>query len=225
MLGAEEWSIVLLSIKVAGAAVLLSLVPGVWLAHALARNRIRLPFIVENLVQLPLVLPPVVTGFVLLVAIGPASPIGVALDRIGFPVAFTWLGAAIAAAVVSFPLLVQTIRVTIEQIDPELELAAKVDGGSRWTIFLFVTAPLAYRGVAAGAILAFARALGEFGATIIVAGNIPGVSRTIPLAIYTAVNQADGTASVVRLIVAAIAISIAALAGYSVLTRRLYRPD
>lgn len=222
---AEEWGIIVLSAKVAGAAVLLSIIPGVWLAHALARGRIRWPFVIESLVQLPLVLPPVVTGFVLLVAIGPASPIGAFLDRAGVPVAFTWLGAAIAAAVVSFPLLVQTVRATIEQIDPELELAAKVDGGTRWTIFRYVTAPLAYRGVAAGTILAFARALGEFGATIIIAGNIPGSTRTIPLAIYTAVNQADGGASALRLIIAAVVVSVASLAAYSFLSRRLYRPD
>jgi molybdate transport system permease protein len=219
----EEWGIILLSVQVAGVAILLSLPLGIWLAHGLARDRIRLPFLVENLVQLPLVLPPVVTGFVLLLVLGPSSPVGSFLEQLGVTIAFTWIGAAIAAAVVSFPLLVQTIRATFEQIDPEIEQAAIVDGGTRWTIFRYVTGPLAARGVAAGTILAFARAVGEFGATIVIAGNIPGKTRTIPLAIYTAVNQADGGASALRLIAAAVFLSVGALLAYSLLTRRLYK--
>ncbi len=221
----EEWGVIFLSVRVASIAVLLSLPLGIWLAHGLARNTIRLPFLVENLIQLPLVVPPVVTGFVLLVALGPSSTIGSGLEKIGVSVAFTWVGAAIAAAIVSFPLLVQTIRATFEQIDPEIEQAAVVDGGSRWAVFRYITAPLAARGVAAGIILAFARAVGEFGATIIIAGNIPGETRTIPLAIYTAVNQADGGSAALRLIIAAVIVSVAALVAYSVLTRRLYRHD
>lgn len=225
LLSPEEWGIVILSARVAGVAVLLSLVPGIWVAHGLARRRLKLPFLVENLIQLPLVLPPVVTGFLLLVLFGPASPVGSVLDRYGLSIAFTWIGAALAAAFVSFPLLVQTIRATFEQIDPEIEQAAIVDGGTRWSIFRYVTAPLAARGVAAGTIIAFARALGEFGATIIVAGNIPGETRTIPLAIYTAVNQVGGMQAATRLIAAAIILSIGALVAHSLLTRRLYRHD
>ncbi|MCB0719088.1 MAG: molybdate ABC transporter permease subunit [Bacteroidetes bacterium] len=223
ILSPEEWGVVLLSVRVAAAAVLLSLPGGLWLANGLARRRFRFPFVLENAVQFPLVLPPVVTGFVLLWLLGPAGPFGSTLQRLGLHVAFTWFGAALAAAVVSFPLLVQTMRATFELIDPEIEQAARVDGAGRWSVFRFVTVPLAARGVAAGVILAFARALGEFGATIVVAGNIPGQTRTIPLAIYTAINQADGIPAAVRLIGASIVLSIASLVAYSLLTRRFHR--
>ena len=137
--------------------------------------------------------------------------------------AFSGIGAALAAAVVSFPLMVQTMRVAFEQIDPEWEEAVYVYGGGRWAVFRYVTLPLAARGITAGVVLAFARAVGEFGATIVLAGNIPGRSRTIPLAIFTRINQVGGEAAALRLVLVAVALSLLSLLLHAVLTRRFHR--
>ncbi len=206
-----EWDAVLLSLRVAGVATAASLPLGVAVAYGLARRRGPALLLVENLVQLPLVLPPVVTGYGLLVLFSGN-------------VAFSWIAAACAAGVMGFPLLVQTARVAFEAVDPEWEEAASVDGATRWTVFLRVTLPLAARGVAAGAALAFARALGEFGATIVVAGNIPGRTQTIPLAIFSRLNSAGGEAAALRLVAVSVALSVGSLLAYTLLTRRLHAP-
>jgi molybdate transport system permease protein len=224
ILSPAEWEIVALSLQVAGVAVAASLPFGMALAYALARRRVPLSFLVENLIQLPLVLPPVVTGLLLLIVLGPEGPVGRWLDGVlGIQIAFSGGGAALAAAVVSFPLMVQTMRVAFEQIDPAWEEAVYVYGGGRWAVFRYVTVPLAARGLAAGVVLAFARAVGEFGATIVLAGNIPGRTRTIPLAIFTRINQVGGEAAALRLVLVAVALSVLSLLLHAVLTRRLHR--
>ncbi len=215
MLSPEEWAVLGLSAQVALAAVGLSLLPGIPIAYWLARSRSPLRFVVENVVQLPLVLPPVVTGLLLLMALGPEGPLGLR-------VAFTTMGAAIAAGVLAFPLLVQTLRVTFAQIDPEWEEAAYVYGGGRWAAFRHVTLPLSARGIAAGIVLAFARAVGEFGATMVFAGNLPGRTRTIPLAIFTRINQVGQESAAMRLVLVAVALSAFSLVVHAALTRRLH---
>ena len=220
----EEWEVVGLSIRVALLAVGVSLPFGIVIAHALARRRSSLLFVVENIVQLPLVLPPVVTGLLLLILLGPEGAVGRWLDAVfGVQVAFTAWGAVLAAGILAFPLLVQTVRVAFEQIDPEWEEAAYVYGGGRWAAFRYVTLPLAARGIAAGTVLAFARAVGEFGATIVLAGNLPGKTRTIPLAIFTRINQIGGEPAALRLVVIAVLLSVLSLTAHAVLTRRLHR--
>ncbi len=224
ILSSEEWQILALSVRIALVAVAVSLPFGMGTAFYLARRRSGLAFAAENLVQLPLVLPPVVTGYVLLIALGPAGPVGRWLEEfMGLRIAFSGLGAALAAGIVAFPLMVQAMRVGFEQIDPEWEEAAYVYGGSRWQAFRHVTLPLAARGVAAGLILAFARAVGEFGATIVIAGNLPGRTQTIPLAIFSSINQVGGTPAVVRLVAVALVLSLSSLVAYALLTRRLHR--
>lgn len=224
ILSPAEWEIVALSLQVAGVAVAVSLPFGMALAYALARRRVPLAFLIENLIQLPLVLPPVVTGLLLLMVLGPEGPVGRWLDAVlGIHVAFSGGGAALAAAVVSFPLMVQTMRVAFEQIDPAWEEAVYVYGGGRWAAFRYVTLPLAARGLTAGVVLAFARAVGEFGATIVLAGNIPGRTRTIPLAIFTQINQVGGEAAALRLVLVAVALSVLSLLLHAVLTHRLHR--
>ena len=211
-MSAAEWAAVALSLKVACVATAVSLPVGVVVAYGLARRRVPGQPLVENLVQLPLVLPPVVTGYGLLVFFSGS-------------VAFTWLAAVLAAAVMGFPLLVQTARVAFEAVDPELEDAARVDGATRWSVFRRVTLPLAGRGIAAGAALAFARALGEFGATIVVAGNIPGRTQTIPLAIFSRLSAVGGEAAALRLVAVSVALSVGSLLVYTFLTRRLHHAE
>ncbi len=223
MLTPAEWEALGLSLQVSAVAVLITAPFGIALAYLLARRRIPAPFLVENLVQLPLVLPPVVTGWLLLIAFSPEAPAGRWLDSVlGIRVAFTWFGAALAAGIVSFPLMVQTMRVAFEQIDPAWEEAAFVYGGSRADVFRHVTAPLAARGMAAGIVLAFARALGEFGATIVLAGNIPAETRTLPLAIFTQMNRMGGETAVVRLVLVAVALSAVSLLAHAALRRKLH---
>jgi molybdate transport system permease protein len=224
MLTPAEWQVVWLSLQVAALAVGVSLPFGMALAYALARRRVPLRFLVENMVQLPLVLPPVVTGLLLLIVLGPEGVIGRWLESmLGVRIAFGTLGAAIAAGVVAFPLLVQPMRVAFEQINPAWEEAVYVYGGGRWAVFRYVTVPLAARGIAASVVLAFARAIGEFGATIVLAGNIPGRTRTIPLAIFTQINQVGGEAAALRLVLVAVVISVFSLLIHAALTRRLHQ--
>jgi molybdate transport system permease protein len=182
-----------ITLQVATLATLLCVAVGLPIAWALARYRFRGHAVVEALVTLPLILPPTVVGYYLLRTFGQGSPVGRFLSDIGVELVFTWYGAAVAAAILSAPLLIRTAQSAFEQVDPELERVAATLGRTRLGVFLAVTLPLALRGIAAGIALAFARSVGEFGATIMVAGNIPGETRTLPLSVYDAVQAGDST--------------------------------
>ncbi len=196
MLSPVEWTALAVSLKVASAALVLMVVPGVPLAWLLARREFPGRLFLDASTSLPLVLPPVVTGYLLLWLLAPAGPVGGWLHRrLGFDLVFTWQAAAIAAAVVAFPLFLRTFRTAIESVDRGLEEAAANLGASPWRIFATVTFPLARHGFVAGALLGFSRALGEFGATILVAGNIPGRTQTIPLAIFSLTNSRELSAA------------------------------
>lgn len=221
LLTVEEWSALRLSFQVATCAALLGLPLAVAMGYGLARNLVRAKWLVEVLVNLPLVLPPVVVGYLLLVCFSPRSPIGALLwNWLGLRVVFNWWGAVLASVVVSFPLMVRAIRLTFEGIDPRLEAAARSLGASPLTSFLTVSLPLARRGLIAGCVLGFARSLGEFGATIMVAGNIEGQTRTIPLAIYSLANQPGMMDRSWRLVGLAIVLACGALAASEWLERR-----
>lgn len=212
MLTEMEWSALRLSLLVASVATLVSLPAAIPLAYALARSRNRGMWVVETLVNLPLVLPPVVTGYLLLVALGRSSFIGATIERLlGISVAFSWIGAALAAAVVGFPLMVRAIRLSFESIDPRLEWAAQSLGANRLACFFTVCLPLAFRGIVAGSVLGFARGVGEFGATIMIAGNIPGQTQTIPLAIYSLTERPGGIAQSWRLVIISAIVAAAAI--------------
>jgi molybdate transport system permease protein len=202
-----------LSLRVATVATLLNLVVGLPLALFLARARFRGRDVLSAAVLLPLVLPPTVLGYYLLVVLGRQGPVGRLLEgSVGFTLVFTWQAAVVASAVVSMPLLVRAAQAAFESIDPKLEDAARTLGRSELNLFLTVTVPLAWRGVLAGTVLAFARALGEFGATLMVAGNIPGRTQTLPIAIYDAVqagNMGMANALVLLITVASIAALLA----------------
>jgi molybdate transport system permease protein len=187
-----------LSLRVAVLATVLNALVGIPLAYALARRRFRGKALLDLLVTLPLVLPPTVTGYYLIVLLGRRGWLGAPLyQATGWSVAFTWYAAVIAATVMALPLLVRTARAAIESVDRDLEKAAYTLGRSEWRTALEVTLPLARNGILAGLVLAFARALGEFGATLMLAGNIPGRTTTVPLAIYTAVQTGDSGAALV----------------------------
>ncbi len=183
-----DWFPFFLSAQVAALATLLNLVLGVAAGWTLARLRFPGHDVLGAAVAVPLVLPPTVLGYYLLVALGRGSPLGQALDALGWPLAFTWRGAVVAAAVASFPLMAQASRAAFEGVDQEIEQVARTLGRSELEIFWTLTLPLAWRGILAGAMLTFARALGDFGATLMVAGNIPGRTQTLPIAIYDAVQ-------------------------------------
>ena len=209
----QEWTALRLSFLVAVAAAAAGLPFAVGVAYLLARARFSGKWLVETLVNLPLVLPPVVTGYLLLVLFSRRGPIGRPLaDWFGVDVVFTWLGAVLAATVVSFPLMVRAIRLAFQGVNPRLEMAARGLGAGRLATFRTVTLPLARRGIVAGWMLAFARSLGEFGATIMVAGNIEGQTRTIPLAIFTTASRPGGIVQSWRLVVLSIVLACAALA-------------
>jgi len=196
MLSPVEWTALAISLKVAALALLLMVIPGVPLAWLLARREFPGRVLLDGLSSLPLVLPPVVTGYVLLWLLAPRGIVGSWLQAsFGVELLFTWPAAALAAAVVSFPLFLRTLRTAIEAVDPGLEEAAANLGASSWRIFHSITLPLARHGLIAGALLGFSRALGEFGATILVAGNIPGRTQTIPLAIFSIANTEDLSAA------------------------------
>jgi len=207
----EGWRIIAFTGGVAALATALILPPGIALAWLLARRRFPGKAFVETLVTLPLVMPPVATGLILLKLLGRRGPIGGFLyDRLHLDVVFTWRGVVVAMAVMSFPLLVRTARVAFERVDPLLEKTARTLGAGRFRVFFTVTLPLASGGVIGGALLAFARALGEFGATILVAGNIPGRTTTLALAIYQSVQLGeDGEA--LHLLGYAVALAFAAV--------------
>ncbi|AOZ01152.1 molybdenum ABC transporter permease subunit [Cupriavidus sp. USMAHM13] len=185
------WVPLALSLKVAGCATVLNAVLGVAAAFALARWRSRARDVVDALLTLPLVLPPTVLGYYLLVLVGRRGVLGAWLDRLGIELVFTWQGAVLASTIVAFPLVLKSARAAFEGVDHQLENAARVLGVSEAGIFFRVTLPLAMRGIVAGVLLAFARALGEFGATLMVAGNLPGRSQTLSVAIYEAVQAGD----------------------------------
>jgi molybdate transport system permease protein len=209
----QEWMALRLSLRVSFWATILSLPLGIAVAWLLARRRFWGHGVVNGLVHLPLVLPPVVTGYLLLLAFGRSGWIGAWLDRwFGFSFAFAWTGAALAAAVMAFPLMVRAIRLSLEAVEPRLEQAAATLGAAPLRVFLTVTLPLMLPGVVAGAILAFAKAMGEFGATITFVANIPGQTQTIPTAIYSALQVPGGEAAAWRLVVIAVVVATGALA-------------
>ncbi|MEH3159366.1 MAG: molybdate ABC transporter permease subunit [Sphingomonas taxi] len=224
MLSPEEWGIVALSLKVGGLAIAVALPPAFALAWLLARVRFPGRLLVDALVHLPLVVPPVVTGWLLLLAFGPNGPIGGWLERwFGISVLFRWTGAAIAAAIMALPLMVRAMRLSIEAVDRRLESAARTLGASPARVFWTLTLPLSLPGVLAGVVLGFARSIGEFGATITFVSNVPGETQTLPLAIYSALQQPGAEAIVWRLSGIAVALSLVALVASELLTRRVRR--
>ena len=224
MLSYDEIGIIGLSLKVALVSVALSLPPAIAIAYLLARSEFPGKILLDAIVHLPLVLPPVVVGFALLVLFGRHGPIGSFLDRwFGIVFAFRWTGAALAAAIMGFPLMVRAIRLSFSAIDRRFETVARTLGGSRLSVFFSVTLPLAMPGVITGAVLSFARSLGEFGATITFVSNIPGETQTLPLAIYTFTQVPGGDASAWRLSAIAVALSLAALVAAEWVARRSQR--
>ncbi len=220
-LSPEEWTAIRLSLRIAGLATLASLPLAILVAHWLARSHFRGKVLVDGLVHLPLVLPPVVTGYVLLVLFGRRGPVGAWLEQtFGLVLSFRWTGAALACAVMGFPLMVRAIRLAIEAIDPRLEQAAGTLGASPAWVFATVTLPLALPGIIAGAVLCFAKALGEFGATITFVSNIPGETQTIPAAIYAYTQMPGGDAGAFRLSIVAVIIALGALVVSEMLARR-----
>ncbi|MBS0194689.1 MAG: molybdate ABC transporter permease subunit [Proteobacteria bacterium] len=217
----DEVDAVMLSLKVAATAVAASAPLAIAAAIALARWRFRGKILVDALIHLPLVLPPVLTGYVLLVLLGRHGAIGARLhDWLGIEVAFRWTGAVIAAAVMAFPLFVRAVRLSIEAIPRDLDEVAASLGAGRWQRFWRVLLPLSLPGIVAGSTLAFAKALGEFGATITFVSNIPGQTRTIALAIQSLIQVPDGDAGIARLAMVSVALSLGALAASEWMTRR-----
>jgi molybdate transport system permease protein len=205
-------------------AVLGSLPAGVLVAHLLARKSFPGKTLLDGLVHLPLVLPPVVTGYLLLVLMGRKGVVGRWLDQVfGLSFSFNWKGAALASAVMAFPLMVRAIRLSMESVDEGLEAAARTLGAQRVRVFLTITLPLVAPGILGGMILAFARSLGEFGATITFVSNIPGETRTLPLALYSLIQTPGGDLGAMRLCVVAIMVSLLALLASEVLGRWLTR--
>ena len=221
-LSPEEWTTILLSLRVALLATLICFPVGLGLAWLLARKEFWGKSILNSLIHLPLVLPPVVTGYLLLVAFGKKGVIGAFLENtFGLVFAFRWTGAALAAALMALPLMVRAIRLSIESIDQRLEGAAATLGASPLRVFATVTLPLAAPGMLAGTILTYVKALGEFGATITFVSNIPGQTQTLSLSIYSLLQTPDGDAAALRLIVLAIVLALAALLASELLARRL----
>ena len=220
MLNPHEWEVLGLSLRVALACVALSLPAAVAVGWLLARRDFRGKILVDGLCHLPLVLPPVVTGYLLLLTFGRRGLLGPLLDGIGLTLAFDWKGAALASAIVAFPLSLRAVRLAIENVDPRLEGVARTLGAGRVRVFFTVTLRLAAPGLMVGALLAFARSLGEFGATITFVANIAGQTRTIPAAIYTYLNQPGGEDAALRLVWISIAVSLAALLASEWASRR-----
>jgi molybdate transport system permease protein len=220
-LSPEEATAMRLSLRVAFWAMTTSLVPGIAVALVLARGRFWGKSFLDGLVHLPLVMPPVVTGYLLLLLLGRRGPLGQFLDEhFGIVFAFRWTGAALACAVMGFPLMVRAIRLSIEAVDRRLEDAAATLGAGPAWVFLVITLPLILPGIVAGMILSFARSMGEFGATITFVSNIPGETQTLPSAIYTLTQVPGGDAAAGRLVLIAIALAFAALVASEWLARR-----
>lgn len=223
-LGPAEIDAIFLSLRVAFIATLFSLPVALFVAHVLARWEFMGKQALNALVHLPLVLPPVAVGYLLLIAFGTNGPVGGFLDRnFGFVFAFRWTGAALAAAVMAFPLMVRAIQLSIEAVDTGLEDTAATLGASRFAVWRTVTLPLIMPGILAGAVLAFAKAIGEFGATITFVSNIPGETRTIPTAIYTFLQTPGGDRSALTLVIVSIIIAFGAVIVSEVLARRIER--
>ena len=217
----EEWVAVHLSLRIALVATVVALPFGLAIAWLLARKSFYGKALLDGIVHLPLVLPPVVTGYLLLISFGRKGPIGAFLDdTFGIVFSFRWTGAALACGVMGFPLLVRAIRLSLEAIDRRLEDAASTLGANRTWVFVTVTLPLALPGIIAGMVLCFAKALGEFGATITFVSNIPGETQTISAAIYTYTQVPGGDAAAMRLVIVAIVIALAALVVSEWLARR-----
>jgi molybdate transport system permease protein len=220
-LTAQDWTAVQLSLRISIVATLVSLPFGIAVAMLLARKSFWGKALVDAIVHLPLVLPPVVTGYLLLITFGRRAPVGAFLDdHFGIVFSFRWTGAALACGVMAFPLMVRAIRLSIEAIDRRLEDAAKTLGANRLWTFATITLPLALPGIIAGMVLAFARALGEFGATITFVSNIPGETQTISAAIYSLTQVPDGDAAALNLVIVAVIISLAALIASEWFARR-----
>ncbi|MBE1297519.1 MAG: molybdate ABC transporter permease subunit [Rhodobacteraceae bacterium] len=219
-LGPEEWQAVVLSLRVSLWATLLALPIAVLTAFALARWAFPGKQLLNGLVHLPLILPPVVTGYLLLLIFGTQGPVGGLLQELGIVLAFRWTGAALAAAIMGFPLMVRAIRLSIEAVDPKLEQAAATLGASRPWVFLTVTLPMILPGLIAGSILGFAKAMGEFGATITFVSNIPGQTQTLPSAVYAFLQIPGGEAAATRLVLISIVIAMDALLLSEVLARK-----
>src|SRR5580700_5265885 len=216
-----EWTAILLSLRVAVIATLVATPIGIALGWLLARRDFWGKSLLDALVHLPLVLPPVVTGYLLLLTFGLRGLVGAWLaDHLGIVFAFRWTGAALACGVMSFPLLVRPIRLSIEAVDQRLEQAAGTLGAAPWRVFLTITLPLALPGVLAGMVLGFAKAIGEFGATITFVSNIPGETQTISAAIYSLIQTPDGDAAALRMVVVSILIAMAALVASEWFARR-----
>lgn len=222
-LTSAEYLAILLSLKVALFATLLSLPIGFAAAYMLAFGRFRGKLIFDVLINAPLTLPPVVVGYLLLVLLGKNGWVGSVLDRVGVNVLFTWKAAVIATSVVGFPLLVRSIRLAMVSIDDRLIATSRSLGAGRLDAVLSIIAPLSLKGVMAGSALMFARSLGEFGATIIVAGNIPGITQTIPLAIYDYAGSPGGDSMALTLCAVSVVISVAVLLVHETLEARLAR--
>jgi molybdate transport system permease protein len=221
-LSPDEWTAVRLSLRVATVAMFASLPVGIAVAYVLARAHFPGKSIVNGIVLLPLILPPVVTGYLLLLSFGRRGPIGAFLDEhFGIVFSFRWTGAALACAVMAFPLLVRAIRLSIESVDRRLEDAAGTLGANPIWVFLFVTLPLILPGIIAGMILCFAKAMGEFGATITFVSNIPGETQTLPSAIYTLTQIPGGESGALRLTLVSIVISMGALVISELMARRV----
>lgn len=222
LLGADEWQALALSVRVGLISVLVSLPFALGWAWLLSRSRLPGRTLLEALMMLPLALPPVVSGYALLVLFGRNGWIGSALAELGIVFAFRWTGAVLAACVMGFPLLVLSIRVAFDQVDRNLERAAETLGAGAWRRFITIVLPLSMRGIIAGCVLAFARAFGEFGATITFVSSIPGETRTLSIAIYEFMNLPDGEAGVQRLTVVALVVALGATLSATMLNRTLW---
>ncbi len=221
MITSDEWSVILLSLKVGCVAIAATMPIAFLIAYALARGRFPGRILLDAIVHLPLVLPPVVVGWLLLIGFGRNGPIGMWFESwFGITFMFRWTGAALAAAIMALPLMVRAMRLSIEAVDRKLEGAARTLGASWTRAFLTITLPLAAPGILAAAVLGFARSIGEFGATITFVSNIPGETRTLPIAIYSALQVPGSDATVTRLAIISVLLSIGALLISEYLSRR-----
>ena len=223
MLSPEEWSALYLSAKVAVCATLFCLPFAIALAWALARYEFRFKFVAEALLQMPMVLPPVVLGYLLLILFGANGWIGQLLNQFGIQLAFNWKGAVLASMIVAFPLMVQPIRLSFQMINRQLEQVAGSLGASPQRVFYSISLPLALPGILIGSILCFSRSLGEFGATITFVGNIPDETRTIPIAIYSLIQQPDGEHAAMRLVILSLILAFGALIANSYILQKYQR--
>lgn len=222
MLDDAGWTALALSLRVSFVATLVSLPLAIWLAWLLARRDFRGKSVLSALIHLPLVLPPVVTGYLLLIAFGRNGPLGQFFETVfGLTFAFRWTGAALAAAIMGFPLMVRAIRLALEAVDPRLEEAAATLGAPRMAVFVQVTLPLALPGILAGTVMGFAKAMGEFGATITFVANIPGETQTLPSAIYSLLQIPGQEGPAAQLVLCAVAVSVGAVLLSEVLARRM----